>query len=321
MENTCPRCGTNLAYGAKFCMECGAPIVQEKICSQCGAELPPEAKFCVFCGATQKMLGCSVVAKDKEHLMSLIDESIAKDGLECDLNFIDVGHIEDMSGIFAWEEDSQRHDFNGDISKWNVSNVKDMSAMFYSSAFNGDISNWNVSNVTNMSEMFGQAKFNGDISRWNVSSVTTMREMFNESWFNGDISKWNVSNVTNMRCMFLNSQSDFCYGFDGWNVSKVKTMRAMFRGCIFSDCAMICASLNRWKVPSSTDVEGMFVDSTLEQKGIFPKWCSDKPVKEPELNWSDVKLEWFDPTLSGSEDANTKNASFVDDHLDEEDED
>jgi surface protein len=30
--------------------------------------------------------------------------------------------------------------FNGDISKWDVSNVKNMGGMFYMSIFNGDIS-------------------------------------------------------------------------------------------------------------------------------------------------------------------------------------
>jgi surface protein len=40
--------------------------------------------------------------------------------------------------------------FNGDISKWNVSNVVDMAWMFRRSVFTGDISKWNVSNVVNM---------------------------------------------------------------------------------------------------------------------------------------------------------------------------
>ncbi|MCF0125954.1 MAG: BspA family leucine-rich repeat surface protein, partial [Clostridia bacterium] len=54
----------------------------------------------------------------------------------------------------------------GDISNWDVSNVTDMSCMFYNSEFNGDISNWDVSNVTNMRWMFSDSKFNGDISKW-----------------------------------------------------------------------------------------------------------------------------------------------------------
>lgn len=39
-------------------------------------------------------------------------------------------------------------DFNGDLSKWNVSNVTDMTNTFYGcKAFNGDLSKWDVSNV------------------------------------------------------------------------------------------------------------------------------------------------------------------------------
>merc|ERR1712032_928668 len=45
--------------------------------------------------------------------------------------------------------------FNGDISKWDVSSVSDMSSMFSKAeSFNGDISNWDVSRVTNMDRMF-----------------------------------------------------------------------------------------------------------------------------------------------------------------------
>ena len=68
----------------------------------------------------------------------------------------------------------------GDISGWDVSNVRDMKDMFRNAEyFNGDLSKWNVSNVTNMKEMFKYAKkFNGDLSKWNVSNVTDMRFMF-----------------------------------------------------------------------------------------------------------------------------------------------
>ena len=46
----------------------------------------------------------------------------------------------------------------GDISDWDVSNVKDMSVMFSGCEqlkSVGDISNWNVSNVKNVNCMFG----------------------------------------------------------------------------------------------------------------------------------------------------------------------
>ena len=80
-----------------------------------------------------------IVARDKDHLKQLIKETIEKEGPNCDLNFIDVSLITDMSFMF------QDSPFSGDISNWNVSKVTNMSWMFWASPFNGDISNWDVS--------------------------------------------------------------------------------------------------------------------------------------------------------------------------------
>ena len=47
----------------------------------------------------------------------------------------------------------------GPIEEWNVSNVTNMSNMFYNiHYFNQDISQWDVSNVTDMSSMFWNAQ-------------------------------------------------------------------------------------------------------------------------------------------------------------------
>ena len=99
-----------------------------------------------------------------------------------------------------------------------------------------DISDWNVSNVTNMSCMFfvcRELKSVGDLSNWDVSNVTNMVGMFyecNELKFIGDISKWNVSNVTNMSSMFDRCTS-FNQDLSGWNVSKVRFKGSIFAGC------------------------------------------------------------------------------------------
>ena len=78
-----------------------------------------------------------------------------------------------------------------------------------SSDFNGDLSKWDVSRVTNMDGMFhSMSSFDCDISRWDVSRVTTMEAMFAYALsFNRDLSKWDVSRVTNMDFMFFGASS------------------------------------------------------------------------------------------------------------------
>ena len=112
---------------------------------------------------------------NKKELEKLISRRIKDYGSDCNLNDIDV------------------------------SEIKDMSALFYNSEFNGDISKWDVSNVTNMDSMFEGSEFNGDISKWDVSRVKDMHSMFYNSSFDGDISKWDVSRVKDMGYMFVGS--------------------------------------------------------------------------------------------------------------------
>ena len=46
-EITCPVCGQKTPKG-KFCMQCGAPLAQK--CPKCGADVPTGGKFCLQCG-------------------------------------------------------------------------------------------------------------------------------------------------------------------------------------------------------------------------------------------------------------------------------
>ena len=122
--------------------------------------------------------------KNKEWLRKVIKSAIKVYGKEVNMNWVDVSDITDMSQMF-WESE-----FNGDISKWNVSNVTNMGHMFWRSQFNSDISQWDVSNVKDMSGMFSFSQFNGDISKWDVSNVKYMDGMFSSCPLEKNPPKW-----------------------------------------------------------------------------------------------------------------------------------
>ena len=148
--------------------------------------------------------------KDRKELKEIIKNAGKKENL----NYLDVSSITDMSGLFR----DYGYDFDGDISEWDVSNVKNMASMFEESSFNRDISKWDVSNVEDMSGMFAYSIFNGDISKWDVSNVKNMSNMFYSSKFIGDISNWNVKKVRNMSYMFAESKIKRCKDLEKWNI-------------------------------------------------------------------------------------------------------
>ena len=211
-------------------------------------------------------------AKDKDDLWRIIDEEIEAQGNTADLNLIDTSKITDMSHLFnsntsSYGSNADYSAFNGDISGWDVSGVKDMGSMFWNAyAFNGDISEWNVSGVTDMSYMFCLATaFNGDISSWNVFGVINMRSMFNFSIaFNGDISEWNVSGVTDMRSMFQDADA-FNGDISEWNVSGVKDMGWMFCGA-----DAFKGDISSWNVSGVTDMRSMFLGTVFN--GDIASW-------------------------------------------------
>jgi surface protein len=186
----------------------------------------------------EQFLHRKIVANDKDHLKQLIKKEIDKNGYNCDLNHIDVSQIKDFSKLFANPsiDANETHvqvfyidisKFNGDISKWNISNAKKMYGMFWESEFNGDISNWDVSNVNDMQAMFFGSQFNGDISKWNTENVENMKSVFASSIFNGDISMWNVSNVVTIQNIFY--EAEFSGDISNWCPYKLDLLKDAFK--------------------------------------------------------------------------------------------
>ena len=73
--------------------------------------------------------------------------------VDADLNYLDVSDITDMSYMFY------KSRFDGDISKWDVSNVHDMKFMFSNSRFDGSIKDWNL---VRCKDDLGLEKYNRD---------------------------------------------------------------------------------------------------------------------------------------------------------------
>ncbi len=199
----------------------------------------------------------------KEQLQYLIKIHVWNYGHACDLNHIDVSGITDMSELFytdAMANSSIR--FMGDISRWDVSHVRNMDRMFGGSPFNGDISNWNVSRVTSMNSMFCGSEFQGDISKWDTGNVLDMHGMFYHAAFNGDISRWNTSKVTDMHHMFYHGH--FQGDVSQWDVSKVEDMQGMFAH------SQMNSDVSRWDVRQVRNFEGMFINSPFQ--GSLDSW-------------------------------------------------
>ncbi|CAL6421778.1 unnamed protein product [Bathycoccus prasinos] len=127
----------------------------------------------------------------------------------------DTSLVTDMSGsddYFGFGGESSFSRFNGDISKWNTSQVTSMRAMFYKGFdFNQDVGSWDVSQVTDMYQMFHSASaFNKNIANWDVSGVTNMANMFySASAFNRDISSWTGTAATTTQDDVFNSATAF----------------------------------------------------------------------------------------------------------------
>ena len=127
-----------------------------------------------------------VQPKNKIQLKSLIEYAFNHNIY--DLNFIDTSKITEMSNLFM------NCEYDIDVSNWDVSNVTNMSCMFYyCKKFDCDLSRWDVSNVKDMSYMFTVCEnFKGKgLENWDVSKVKDMNYMFNGcTKLTCDLSSW-----------------------------------------------------------------------------------------------------------------------------------
>ena len=165
-----------------------------------------------------------------------------------------------------------------DISKFNTSNVTNMSYMFEycRSLTTLDVSNWDTSKVTDMNNMFYECKAltTLDASKWDTSKVTDMRNMF--YYCNAltalDVSNWDTSNVTNMYCMFQYCSALTTLDVSNWDTSKVTNMHYMFQSC----SALTTLDVSKWDTSKVTNMKNMFNDCESLTTLDVSKWDTSK---------------------------------------------
>ena len=124
-----------------------------------------------------------------------------------------------------------RHKFYGPIEYWDVSNVEDMTGVFYD-----------------------DQEFNRDIGGWDVRNVRSTRNMFREAFaFNQDLSAWNVENVEHTGGMFEAARS-----FDSPLCTVTKQGRLELASRMFKDALRFDQDLSDWDLSDVWDFSSMF---------------------------------------------------------------
>ena len=173
--------------------------------------------------------------KSKAELQKIIIDRIKEEGNELDLNDIDTSALTDLSHLFDNTISELFADFNGNISKWDVSNVNNMYHIFgFCESFNCDLSEWDVSKVKNMRLMFNECySFEGiGLENWNVSNLEIIEGAFSNciKLTGKELENWDVSNVQYAIDTFYGCKNLSC-DLDNWNMSNCKEMDDMFYGC------------------------------------------------------------------------------------------
>ena len=112
------------------------------------------------------------------------------------LENLDISQIDDLSNVFYGSP------FKGDLSKWDFNNVKKMNFTFCLSDLDNDsLKNLDFKNIISANYCFANSKFAGDISEWQNFENTNIEGMFS---INGNFkNKYNNGNKLTDSNMYL----------------------------------------------------------------------------------------------------------------------
>lgn len=217
--------------------------------------------------------------KTREELIELVKMRMRNEGSDCDLNDIDTSLITDMSRIFAFSA------FCGNVSKWDVSNVTNMTSMFNSTykMTELDLSDWDFSNVEDITTMFNKGsiehiylndtlgeslkKVDGAFMACsNLIELEGISNLINSNndvksvgqLFYGckelktlDLENWDTSNVEIFDRMFYNNlKLKQVKGIENFNFNNATIISG-----ILYNCKELDADLSNWKLNKANKVK------------------------------------------------------------------
>jgi hypothetical protein len=176
----------------------------------------------------------------------------------------DVSAIKDFH--YACASSSNAPPFSSDLY-WSTSSATSMQGVFYSNTeFKGDLSTWDVSNVKMMRSMFANSGIqNSGIAYWNTACLQDASYMFSESGLRPDVdlSKWNTKHCSDMDSMFKKT-AIVNSGIGRWDVRAAKT-DYMLEGTHFS------GDLDEWPMKQRDDA----------LKGVLTRFGTRRTTSRP----------------------------------------
>ena len=206
-----------------------------------------------------------------------VDQTINPDASgNWNLDLLNYGLVTDASSMFEIENAGNSQITALDLTRFNTSNVTDMSQMFRfcTKLTSLDLSHFDTSKVTDMSSMFYECENlkSLNLKGWDTSNVTDMGHMFEycSSLTSLDVSNFDAGGVTNIMYMFSDCSSLTTLDLSGWNTLSVTDMKGMFASCE----SLTYLDLSGWDTSNVTDMEYMFSDCgslrTIKMIGCSP---------------------------------------------------
>ena len=173
-----------------------------------------------------------------------------------------------------------------------------------------DLANLDVSNVYDMSNMFwNAAKLEEvDLTGWQTNSVHDFDSMFFGSGIeNLNLSTWNVSNVTDFSYMFANTKNLNVLNISGWKLNKTVEFNGNTVSGLFLFGRGADNSSVRTIIANNTDLNGHYLQAFKQSHPMEIISNTDKPIF---IKYAFVIKDPTDPSSKGS--PNFVYVTFVD---------